>query len=55
MIPHNALCTIDLARAAGISVQQVHNYEALGLLPPVSRSKSGYRLNKVLTIPNACE
>ncbi len=44
MIPHNALRTIDLARAAGISVQQVRNYEAFGLLPPVSRSKSGYRL-----------
>ncbi|HZS76691.1 MAG TPA: MerR family transcriptional regulator [Ktedonobacteraceae bacterium] len=44
MIPHTALRTIDLARAAGISVQQVRNYEAFGLLPPVSRSKSGYRL-----------
>lgn len=40
----NTLHTIDLARAAGISVQQVRNYEAFGLLPPVSRSKSGYRL-----------
>jgi DNA-binding transcriptional MerR regulator len=27
-----------------MSVQQVRNYEAFGLLPPVSRSKSGYRL-----------
>ena len=44
MIPHNALRTIDLARDAGMSVQQVRNYEALHLLPPVSRSKSGYRL-----------
>src|SRR5581483_7986848 len=41
---HNALRTIDLARAAGISVQQVRNYESLGLLPPTERSKSGYRL-----------
>lgn len=38
------LRTIDLARAAGISVQQVRNYEALGLLPAIARSKSGYRL-----------
>lgn len=36
--------TIDLARAAGISVQQVRNYEALGLIPTAERSKSGYRL-----------
>src|SRR6266516_5098565 len=40
----HALRTIDLARAAGISVQQVRNYESLGLLPQASRSKSGYRL-----------
>ncbi|MBE3561725.1 MAG: MerR family transcriptional regulator [Ktedonobacteraceae bacterium] len=38
------LRTIDLARAGCISVQQVRNYEALGMLPPVERSKSGYRL-----------
>lgn len=44
MALRNSLRTIDLARAAGISVQQVRNYEALGLLPPASRSKSGYRL-----------
>jgi DNA-binding transcriptional MerR regulator len=44
MKPGNTLRTIDLARAAGISVQQVRNYEAFGLLPLVSRSKSGYRL-----------
>jgi DNA-binding transcriptional MerR regulator len=44
MALHNALRTIDLARAAGISVQQVRNYEAQGLLPQASRSKSGYRL-----------
>ena len=35
--------TIDLARAAGISVQQVRTYEAQGLLPAVERSASGYR------------
>ena len=44
MALRNSLRTIDLAKAAGISVQQVRNYEALGLLPPTSRSKSGYRL-----------
>src|SRR5690242_7623444 len=44
MVLRDYLRTIDLARAAGISVQQVRNYEALGLLPPTSRSKSGYRL-----------
>src|SRR5438552_14451272 len=44
MALRNSLRTIDLARAAGISVQQVRNYEALALLPPASRSKSGYRL-----------
>ena len=44
MTLHNTLRTIDLARAVGISVQQLRNYEALGLLPPASRSKSSYRL-----------
>jgi DNA-binding transcriptional MerR regulator len=38
------LRTSDLAQAGQISVQQVRNYEALGLLPPIERSKSGYRL-----------
>lgn len=32
-----------LAREAGISVQQVRNYERAGLLPPVARSATGYR------------
>lgn len=44
MALHNPLRTVDLARAAGISVQQVRNYEAQGLLPPAERSESGYRL-----------
>lgn len=44
MTPCDFLRTVDLARAAGISVQQVRNYEASGLLPPTERSKSGYRL-----------
>lgn len=34
----------DLARMAGISVQQVRNYVELGVLPPVERTPSGYRL-----------
>ena len=37
------LRTKDLARAAGISVQQVRNYEAGGFIPPVERGPSGYR------------
>lgn len=36
--------TIDLARAVGLSAQQVRNYEAWGFLPPVERNASGYRL-----------
>lgn len=44
MVLRESLRTIDLARATGISVQQVRNYEAWGLLPAASRSESGYRL-----------
>jgi DNA-binding transcriptional MerR regulator len=35
---------VDLARTGGISVQQVRNYVDLGLLPPVERTASGYRV-----------
>src|SRR5258707_14733102 len=38
------LRTRDLARAGHISVQQVRNYEASGLIPKAQRSPSGYRL-----------
>ncbi|HEU5439396.1 MAG TPA: MerR family transcriptional regulator [Ktedonobacterales bacterium] len=38
------LRTHDLALAAGISVQQVRNYEAKVLIPPAQRSPCGYRL-----------
>jgi len=38
------LRTSDLALAGGISVQQVRNYEASGLIPPAQRSPGGYRL-----------
>lgn len=40
------LRTRDLALAGGISVQQVRNYEAKGLIPKTERSPSGYRLYK---------
>ena len=39
-----SLRTHDLALAGGISVQQVRNYEASGLIPQAPRSSSGYRL-----------
>jgi DNA-binding transcriptional MerR regulator len=35
---------IDLAQSAGISVQQLRNYVDLGLIPPVERTASGYRV-----------
>ncbi len=44
MTVSNYLRTIDLAQAGHISVQQVRNYEATGLIPPVERSPGGYRL-----------
>jgi DNA-binding transcriptional MerR regulator len=34
---------VDLAREAGLSTQQVRNYEAAGILPPAPRTESGYR------------
>jgi DNA-binding transcriptional MerR regulator len=34
---------VDLARAAGISAQQVRNYADAGILPPSDRSPTGYR------------
>jgi DNA-binding transcriptional MerR regulator len=44
MTAHPYLRTHDLALAGGISVQQVRNYEANGLIPQAQRSPSGYRL-----------
>ncbi|HLX59177.1 MAG TPA: MerR family transcriptional regulator [Ktedonobacteraceae bacterium] len=38
------LRTSDLALAGHISVQQVRNYEASGLIPKAQRSPAGYRL-----------
>jgi DNA-binding transcriptional MerR regulator len=37
------LRTVDLARLAGISTQQIRNYLAAGVLPPAPRTASGYR------------
>lgn len=34
---------VDLARAAGLSTQQVRNYEEAGVLPSAPRTPSGYR------------
>ena len=44
MTVHPALRTRDLAVAGHISVQQVRNYEASGLIPKAPRSPGGYRL-----------
>ena len=44
MIARLYLLTHDLALAGHISVQQVRNYEANGLIPQAQRSPSGYRL-----------
>ncbi|WP_433259985.1 MerR family transcriptional regulator [Actinosynnema sp. CS-041913] len=42
MKPEN-LRPIDLAREAGVSTQQVRNYEAAGVLPATRRTDAGYR------------
>ncbi|MDQ2904856.1 MAG: MerR family transcriptional regulator [Chloroflexota bacterium] len=44
MIDRPYLRTHDLALAGHISVQQVRNYEASGLIPKAQRSPKGYRL-----------
>ncbi|WP_333753211.1 TioE family transcriptional regulator [Streptomyces sp. IBSBF 2394] len=38
------LRTVDLARTAGLSTQQVRNYEDAGVLPPAGRTDAGYRV-----------
>lgn len=40
----NRIRAAALARTAGISVQQVRNYVDTGVLPPVERTASGYRI-----------
>ncbi|MFG7945117.1 MULTISPECIES: MerR family transcriptional regulator [Streptomyces] len=37
------LRSVDLARAAGLSTQQVRNYADMGVLPPAERTPAGYR------------
>jgi DNA-binding transcriptional MerR regulator len=34
---------VDLARVAGLSTQQIRNYEEAGVLPPATRTAVGYR------------
>ncbi|MGI5393490.1 MerR family transcriptional regulator [Streptomyces sp. CA-251251] len=38
------LRTVDLARRAGLSTQQIRNYEDAGVLPPADRTEAGYRV-----------
>ncbi|WP_240503194.1 TioE family transcriptional regulator [Streptomyces prasinopilosus] len=38
------LRSVDLARLAGVSTQQIRNYEESGVLPPAVRTESGYRV-----------
>ncbi|GHB56328.1 MerR family transcriptional regulator [Streptomyces viridiviolaceus] len=38
------LRSVDLARLAGVSTQQIRNYEGAGVLPPAERTASGYRV-----------
>jgi MerR family copper efflux transcriptional regulator len=33
-----------LAKAAGVSPDTIRHYERIGVLPPVSRTESGYRI-----------
>jgi DNA-binding transcriptional MerR regulator len=42
--PRDRLRPIDLARAAGISTQQVRNHADEGILPPTARTPTGYRV-----------
>ncbi|MFD9460314.1 MerR family transcriptional regulator [Streptomyces sp. NPDC060027] len=40
----SSLRTVDVARRAGCSVQQVRNLERDGVLPPATRTAAGYRM-----------
>jgi DNA-binding transcriptional MerR regulator len=44
MMNRDRLRPVDLARLAGLSTQQIRNYEEAGVLPPATRSESGYRV-----------
>jgi DNA-binding transcriptional MerR regulator len=43
MAADGRLRPVDLARLAGVSTQQIRNYEEAGVLPPAQRTASGYR------------
>lgn len=43
-MPYNRLSTAKIAKAVGCHPNTVRMYEQWGLLPPVPRSRSGYRL-----------
>jgi DNA-binding transcriptional MerR regulator len=42
--PEKVLRVGELARACGKTVRAIHHYENVGLLKPLKRSRSGYRL-----------
>ncbi|MBC9727819.1 MerR family transcriptional regulator [Streptomyces sp. TRM68367] len=44
MMNARRLRPVDLARLAGVSTQQIRNYEDAGILPPAARTASGYRV-----------
>lgn len=44
MTNERRLRSVDLARLAGVSTQQIRNYEEAGVLPPAGRTASGYRV-----------
>ncbi len=44
MAGQRALRPVDLARAAGVSTQQIRNYADAGILPPAPRTPTGYRV-----------
>lgn len=48
-----SLRTVDLARRAGYSVQQVRNLERDGVLPPTTRTAAGYRVYTQIHLQSA--
>ncbi|WP_033215426.1 MerR family transcriptional regulator [Kitasatospora phosalacinea] len=47
------LRTVDVARRAGCSVQQVRNLERDGVLPPAARTPAGYRVHTEVHLHSA--
>lgn len=45
--------TVDVARRAGYSVQQVRNLERDGVLPPATRTATGYRIYGAIHLQSA--